>query len=62
MHGECSILRINRQGRILWEFFGRDIFVNIDGIDIFEINKDFIKVNDWDNYIYKIRLVDGKGV
>lgn len=62
VHGECSILKINREGQIQWEFSGRDIFVNADGKDVFEINEEFITVNDWDNYIYKIRLVDGKAI
>lgn len=60
--GECSILKVNQSGEILWEFTGRDIFVTPDGSDIFEITSDYIVVKDWQNYIYKISISDGKEI
>jgi hypothetical protein len=59
VHGECSILKVQKDGRIAWEFSGRDIFTTVEGIDIFKIVNGIIMVKDWQNYTYKIDL-EGK--
>ncbi len=59
VHGECSILRINRYGKIEWEFTGRDIFTTADGRDVFDIVDDRIIAKDWLDYTY-ILSFDGK--
>lgn len=59
VHGECSILKVQKGGRIAWEFSGRDIFTTVEGIDVFKIVDGIIIVKDWQNYTYKIDL-DGK--
>lgn len=59
IHGECSILKVQKDGRIAWEFTGRDIFTTVEGVDIFKIIDGIIIVKDWQNYTYKIDM-DGK--
>lgn len=59
VHGECSILRISKTGNIDWEFFGRDIFTTIEGIDVFCVTDEMIIVKNWENNVYKLGL-DGK--
>ena len=61
VHGECDISRIDRNGVILWQTSGRDIFVSIDGKDVFEIHSDHILVSDFENTVYKIDL-DGNHI
>lgn len=56
IHGECSILRVQKDGRIAWEFSVRDIFTTAEGIDIFKIIDDIIIVKGWQNYTYIIDL------
>ena len=41
-NGELSILKIDKLGKVEWEFFGRDIFTTIDSVDDFKV---------YDNYI-----------
>ena len=53
IHGELQITRINNDGDIVWKQGGADIFVNPDGKDEIEITKDYIKVIDWENRVYK---------
>ena len=59
--GELSVFKVNFDGKIEWDFSGRDIFVTPEGKDDFVIQDDLIIVKDWDYNIYKIRL-DGKEV
>ncbi len=61
IHGELSILKISSSGKIEWEFFGRDIFTTIDGIDDFYIEDNLIVAKDWGNNVYKLDS-DGKQV
>jgi outer membrane protein assembly factor BamB len=59
IHGELTISRIDKNGEILWQFGGRDIFVSGDGTGIFEIHSDHILVSDWTETVYKLDF-DGK--
>lgn len=59
VHGEVSILKISKFGKIEWEFFGRDIFVTPEGIDDFQINDNYAIVKDWDYNVYKIDIING---
>ena len=53
IYAEGSIIRLNYQGEILWEFTGRDIFVMPEG-SYFEIGTDTIYVKDWDGNLYEL--------
>lgn len=35
IHGELDITRLSKAGQIVWQFSGKDIFVNLDGEDEF---------------------------
>lgn len=48
-------------GNIEWQFYGRDIFVTIDGLDDFRIDGDIIISKDFQGYCYKINL-NGKEI
>ena len=54
VHGELEITKIDKNGEILWQFSGKDIFVSVDGTDIFEIHPDHILVSDWTETAYKL--------
>lgn len=58
VHGELEISRIDRKGNKIWDFSARDIFVTPDGKKSIEIDKDRIKLRDWDGYEY---VIDGNG-
>lgn len=59
IHGELEISRLDKTGKILWQFGARDIFVSLGGTDIFEIHSDNILVSDWTETVYKLDF-DGK--
>ena len=52
--GEMSITRINRNGKILWEYSGADIFVTLDGSSSFDMYDDYIALSDFNGSTYKI--------
>jgi hypothetical protein len=52
IHGELDISRINKNGRIIWQNGGSDIFTTMDGYD-FEIIENDIFVKSWDGRNYK---------
>ena len=54
IHGELYITRINKDGKIIWQQSGSDIFVLENGNDCFFIENDIIKVQSWDNRKYCI--------
>lgn len=60
IYAEGSIIRINYQGTIIWEFMGRDIFVMLDGT-YFKIESNHIFVKDWDGNSYELTY-DGKEI
>jgi hypothetical protein len=53
IHGELTISMIDRDGHILWQQHGGDIFTTINGRDNFSITDDYIFVTDWENRKYK---------
>ena len=53
IHGELTISMIDRNGHILWQHGGRDIFTTVDGRDDFTITNDYILATDWNNEKYK---------
>lgn len=61
VHGELSIGKVSFEGKLDWEFYGRDIFVQQSGEDNFIVNEEGIQVVDWEGYRYKIAL-NGKEI
>ena len=59
VHGEMMISRVDQQGNIVWQFGGRDIFVNIDDNLAFKLKSDHIVLHDFFGYKYLIGY-DGK--
>lgn len=59
IHGELSIIKLNKLGKIEWEFSGRDIFTTIDGLDDFQVFDGYIIAKDWGYHIYKIDIMNG---
>lgn len=53
VHGELAISRLDKNGKIIWQQGGADIFTTLDGIDNFEITNKYILVTDWENKKYK---------
>jgi hypothetical protein len=58
-HGEISISRINKEGKILWQFEGADIFVCLNKDAPFIMQSDYILLTDFNRVKYKIGY-DGK--
>ena len=58
VHGELEISRIDRKGNKKWDFSARDIFVTQNDKQSIEIDKDSIKLRDWDGHEY---LIDRNG-
>jgi outer membrane protein assembly factor BamB len=53
IHGELEISRLDKDGKILWQQSGADIFTTVDGKDSFVITDTHILVTDWENRKYK---------
>lgn len=53
-HGEMSVSRIDATGKILWQFSGADIFVDINGQTTFEMFDDHIALADFNGTKYTI--------
>ena len=54
-HGECSIARFDKTGKVLWSYSGADIFVNpVDRGISFEMQIDHIDLTDFNGSEYKI--------
>lgn len=54
VHGELDISRVDREGKIKWQFGGVDIFVNTEGKDEILLNSDHIILTDFSGADYKI--------
>lgn len=52
IHGELTIKKLDLSFNQLWEFSGRDIFVNINGNKEFEIDGKHIKLCDFQDNCY----------
>ena len=53
VHGELNISRLNKNGEILWQQIGSDIFTTLDGKNDFKLIENYILVTDWENRKYK---------
>lgn len=53
VHGELEISRLDKDGKILWQKSGADIFTTLDGKDDFTITDNYILATDWENRKYK---------
>jgi hypothetical protein len=53
-HGEVSIVRIDSNGKILWNYGGADIFVTHDGASSFDMHEDHIELKDFTGRKYKV--------
>jgi hypothetical protein len=53
IHGELEISRLDKDGKILWQQSGMDIFTTLDGKDSFVIADNYILATDWENRKYK---------
>lgn len=53
VHGELEISRLDKDGKIVWQKGGRDIWTTAEGIDDFAVYDDYILATDWDYNRYK---------
>ena len=53
VHGELEISRLDKEGKILWQQSGADIFTTLSGEQDFELTTEFIIATDFDNRVYK---------
>jgi hypothetical protein len=59
LRGEMQIHRIEKSGNVKWSFGGRDIWVNMEGKSELNLEKDKIRLYDFDSNEYLINY-DGK--
>ncbi|KRD59257.1 hypothetical protein ASE40_13850 [Flavobacterium sp. Root935] len=52
IYGEVEIFRITKEGEIVWRFGGRDIWVNLEGKNPFNIESDKIRLIDFESNEY----------
>jgi len=52
IYGEIGIFRITKDGEIVWSFWGRDIWVNLEGKNPFSIENDKIRLFDFESNEY----------
>ncbi len=52
IHGELSITRIDFDGKIIWSFSGKDIFVSKDGHNEVKLTSRGIEITDWNETKY----------
>lgn len=53
VHGEIEISRLDKDGNIIWQESGADIFTTISGEQSFELTDNFIIAKDFENRVYK---------
>ena len=53
VHGELEISRLDKNGKIIWQQSGADIFTTIDGRQDFELTDKYIIDTDFENRVYK---------
>jgi hypothetical protein len=53
VHGELEITRLDKDGKIVWQKGGRDIWTTPEGIDDFAVYDNYIIATDWDYNRYK---------
>lgn len=60
VHGELEISRLDWNGDFIWQYSGKDIFLNINNESIeCELREDYIMATDFNNEVYRIGY-DGK--
>ncbi|CAM3963546.1 Glutamine cyclotransferase [Flavobacterium branchiophilum] len=59
VHGELEITRLDKDGKIVWQKGGRDIWTTAEGIDDLAVYDDYILATDWEYNRYKFDF-DGK--
>lgn len=52
IYGEIGIFRITKEGEIVWSFWGRDIWVNLEGKNPFSVENDKIRLFDFESNEY----------
>jgi len=60
LHGELEISRLDKDGRIIWQFSGPDIFTTLTGRDDFQLNGDVIEASTWDGTTFRIDAQTGQ--
>lgn len=58
VHGELDITRLDKNGKIIWQNSGKDIFTTLEGKDDFCLTETEIIAKDW-NYEKYIFDYDG---
>ncbi len=53
-HGELSISRISKYGKIMWSFSGEDIFLNLENEYNFQLHENHISIIDFGDRSYNI--------
>ena len=53
VQGELDISRIDKNGNIIWQQSGADIFTRMEGKDNFVLTENYILATDWENRKYK---------
>jgi hypothetical protein len=48
VHGELEITRLDKDGKIVWQKSGRDIWTTAEGVNDFEVYDNHILATDWD--------------
>lgn len=59
IYGEIGIFKITKEGEIVWSFYGRDIWVNLEGKNPISIESDKIRLFDFESNEYILDF-DGK--
>jgi hypothetical protein len=54
IRSELSIYRIDKAGKLIWTFSGKDIFLNINGKEEVKIFDDFILLTDFEDDEYRL--------
>lgn len=54
VHGELEITKIDKNGNIIWQLGGRDIWTTAEGTDNFAVYDDHLLATDWQYNTYKI--------
>jgi hypothetical protein len=62
VHGELEITRLDRSGRIIWQFSGSDIFTTPTGRGDFKLNGNVIEAVNWDCIKFIIDAQTGKHI
>ena len=59
-HGELDITRIDKDGSIIWQFSGSDIFTTPSGLGAFKLTHDLIEAVNWNGIVFNIDARSGK--